>query len=62
LPGISDITAAASVFAAVEAFYKCRSRGRVQEERTLFLEMTCGFLMQLVFCKKKKPMCFIVIP
>ena len=22
-------------------------------------EMTCGFLIQLLFCKKKKTMCFI---
>ena len=31
------------------------SRGRVQGVRTLPLspEMTCGFLIQLVFCKKK---------
>ena len=30
------------------------SRGRVQEVRTPpFPEMTCGFLIQLVFCKKK---------
>ena len=37
------------------------SRGRVQEVRTPPPEMTCGFLIQLVFCKKKKKktMCFI---
>ena len=40
----------------------CRggSRGRVQGMRTpLPPEMTCGFLKQLVFCKKKKTMWFI---
>ena len=32
-----------------------RSRGRVQGVRTpLPPEMTCGFLIQLVFCQKKK--------
>ena len=33
---------------------RCRggSRGRVQEVRTPSPEMTCGFLIQLVFCKK----------
>ena len=30
------------------------SRGRVQGVRTSPPEMTCGFLIQLVFCKKKK--------
>ena len=37
------------------------SRGRVQGVRTLPPEMTCGFLIQLVFCekKKKKTMWFI---
>ena len=30
------------------------SRGRVQGVRTPPPEMTCGFLIQLVFCKKKK--------
>ena len=30
------------------------SRGRVQGVRTNPPEMTCGFLIQLVFCKKKK--------
>ena len=33
------------------------SRGRVQGVRTIpppFPEMTCGFLIQLVFCKKKE--------
>ena len=29
------------------------SRGRVQGVRTPPLEMTCGFLIQLVFCQKK---------
>ena len=29
------------------------SRGRVQGVRTPPPEMTCGFLIQLVFCKKK---------
>ena len=29
------------------------SRGRVQGVRTLPPEVTCGFLIQLVFCKKK---------
>ena len=41
----------------------CRggSRGRVQGVRTPLPlpEMTCGFLIQLVFCKKKKTMWFI---
>ena len=35
------------------------SRGRVQGVRTRPPEMTCGFLIQLVFCKKKKTMWFI---
>ena len=38
------------------------SRGRVQGVRTPPpppSEMTCGFLIQLVFCKKKKTMWFI---
>ena len=39
------------------AYSKCTrggSRGRVQGVRTPFPpEMTCGFLIQLVFCKKK---------
>ena len=30
------------------------SRGRVQGVRIPPPEMTCGFLIQLVFCKKKK--------
>ena len=34
------------------------SRGRVQGVRTP-PEMTCGFLIQLVFCKEKKTMWFI---
>ena len=34
------------------------SRGRVQGVRTP-PEMTCGFLIQLVFCQKKKTMWFI---
>ena len=36
-------------------FSNCRggSRGRVQGVRTPPPEMTCGFLIQLVFCKKK---------
>ena len=29
------------------------SMGRVQGVRTSTPEMTCGFLIQLVFCKKK---------
>ena len=33
------------------------SRGRVQGLRTPPPEMTCGFLIQLVFCKKKKKLC-----
>ena len=36
------------------------SRGRVQGVRPP-PEMTCGFLIQLVFCKKKKTMWFIGI-
>ena len=35
-----------------------RSRGRVQGVRTP-PEMICGFLIQLVLCKKKKTMWFI---
>ena len=35
------------------------SRGRVQGVRTPSPEMTCGFLIQLVFCKKKKTIWFI---
>ena len=37
-------------------FSNCRggSRGRVQGVRTPPPEMTCGFLIQLVFCEKKK--------
>ena len=34
------------------------SRGRVQGVRTPPPEMTCGFLIHLVFCKKKKTMWF----
>ena len=34
--------------------YRGGSRGRVQGVRTPPPEMTCGFLIQLVFCKKKK--------
>ena len=38
------------------------SRGRVQGVRTPPPpEMTCGFLIQLVFCQKKKTMWFIVV-
>ena len=38
------------------------SRGRVQGVRTPLPEMTCGFLIQLVFCKKtKKTMWFISV-
>ena len=36
------------------------SRGRVQEVRTP-PEMTCGFLIQLVFCKKKKQLCGLLV-
>ena len=35
------------------------SRGRVQGVRTPRPQMTCGFLIKLVFCKKKKTMWFI---
>ena len=37
------------------------SRGRVQGVRTPLppSEMTCGFLIQLVFCKEKETMWFI---
>ena len=35
-------------------FRRGGSRGRVQEVRTPPPEMTCRFLIQLVFCKKKK--------
>ena len=35
------------------AIYRGGSRGRVQGVRTPPPEMTCGFLIQLVFCKKK---------
>ena len=43
-----------------KVFKMCRggSKGRVQGVHTL-PEMTCGFLIQLVFCKKKKTMRFI---
>ena len=34
--------------------YRGGSRGRVQGVRTTPPEMTCGFLIQLVFCQKKK--------
>ena len=34
------------------------SRGRVQGVRTP-PEMTCGFVIQLVFCKKRKAIWFI---
>ena len=33
--------------------YRGGSRERVQGVRTPLPEMTCGFLIQLVFCKKK---------
>ena len=36
-----------------------RSRGRVQGVCTPPPEMTCGFLIQLVFCKEKETMWFI---
>ena len=39
--------------------YRGGSRGRVQGVRTTPPEMTCGFLIQLVFCKEKKTMWFI---
>ena len=35
------------------------SRGRVQGVCTPSPEMSCGFLIQLVFCKNKKTMWFI---
>jgi len=35
------------------------SRGRVQGVCTPPPEMTCGFLIQLVFCKKRKAIWFI---
>ena len=35
------------------------SRGRVQGVRSPPPETTCGFLIQLVFCKKKKTKWFI---
>ena len=34
-------------------YHRGGSRGRVQGVCTPPLEMTCGFLIQLVFCKKK---------
>ena len=37
------------------------SRGRVQEVRLPPPEMTCGFLIQLVFCKKKKKLCGLLV-
>ena len=39
--------------------YRGGSRGRVQGVRPPSPEMTCGFLIQLVFCQKTKTMCFI---
>ena len=46
----------------VLAFDTGGSRGRVQGVRTLPPEVTCGFLIQLVFCKKKiKTMWFISV-
>ena len=39
--------------------YRGGSRGRVQGVRPPSPEMTCGFLIQLVFCKKTKTMWFI---
>ena len=41
-------------------WYRGGSRGRVKEVRTPppRPEMTCGFLIQLVFCKKKRTMWF----
>ena len=43
------------------AFCRGGSRGRVQGVRTSPPppEMTCGFLIQLVFCQKKKTLWFI---
>ena len=38
------------------------SRGRVQGVRTPPPpEMTCSFLIQLVFCEKKKPLCGLLV-
>ena len=43
------------VFMNFSFIHRGGSRGRVQGVRTpLPPEMTCGFLIQLVFCKKKK--------
>ena len=39
--------------------YRGGPRGRVQGVRTPPPELTCGFLIQLVFCKKKETMWFI---
>ena len=40
--------------------YRGGSRGRVQGVRTP-PEMTCGFLIQLVFCKKNKKLCGLLV-
>ena len=40
-------------------FYRGGSRGRVQGVRTPPPKMTCGFLIQLVFCQKKQTMWFV---
>ena len=39
-------------YAAISLGLRGGSRGRVQVVRPLPPEMTCGFLIQLVFCKK----------
>ena len=48
------------LFSSLRSLFRGGSRGRVQGVPTpLPPEMTCGFLIQLVFCKKKKTMGFI---
>ena len=49
-----------SVKVTIVSLIRGGSRGRVQGVRTPLPEMTCGFLLQLIFCKKrKKTMWFI---
>ena len=45
--------------ATVDKKHRGRSRGRVQGVCTPPPEMTCGFLIQLVFCKKK--LCVLLV-
>ena len=45
--------------ANVQSMFRGECRGRVQGMRTLPPDMTCSFLILLVFCQKKKTMWFI---